>query len=184
MIRLSAGTAAALGLRKIRMDVSYNSLPFLRKRMHRKMRFAPKPREAGGKNQLGRISWPVVAWEEILTAMPQAADNGLKRVCMQSVRQNKNLKAFLETLQKIKDVSNLPLSVSMWINNKKEAAEIFAAGADRLSIALDAVNPGIYSCVRAAIWQTHRPSFRVCTSLAGAYEPHLICGLGKRKKKS
>ena len=186
MIRLSAGTAAALGLKKIRMDVSpTTAYLFYGKECTGKCAFCPQAQGGrGAKNQLGRISWPVVAWEEILTAMPQAAENGLKRVCMQSVRQNKNLKAFLETLQKIKDVSNLPLSVSMWINNKKEAAEIFAAGADRLSIALDAVNPGIYSCVKGGDLAKRIDLLLECAHLwPERMSTHLICGLGEKEEE-
>lgn len=186
MIRLSAGTAAALGLKKIRMDADpTTAYLFYGEECAGKCAFCPQAHGGrGDKKQLGRIIWPAFAWQETEAGIRRAAENGLKRVCIQSVRQGKERKAFLKALHKIKDVSSLPLSVSTWVNSKEEVAEIFAAGADRLSIALDVANPGIYACLKGGDLAKRRELLSECARRwPGGMSTHLICGLGEKEEE-
>ena len=186
MIRLSAGTAAAMGFKKIRMDaIPTTAYLFYGKGCTGRCGFCSQADGGKGeKNQLGRIIWPVVEWDELETGIRRAKENGFKRICLQGVRLEKGRKVFLKVLRKIRDLSSLPLSVSVWVDSKEDAAEIFAAGAERLSIALDAANPEVYARVKGGSLAVRRELLLECARRwPGRMSTHLICGLGENEEE-
>ena len=113
MIRLSAGTAAAMGLKKIRMDAPpTTAYLFYGQGCSGSCAFCSQADGGKGeKNQLGRVIWPVVGWDELEAGIRRAAENGFQRLCLQSVRLERGHKPFLKVLSKIKGLSALPLGV-------------------------------------------------------------------------
>ena len=92
MIRLSAGTAAALGLKKIRMDADPTTAYLSMGKNVPGSVLCPQAHGAGIK-AAGKDYLPAFAWRK-RKGIRRAAENGLKRVCIQSVRQEKSAKLF------------------------------------------------------------------------------------------
>ena len=183
MIRLSLGTAAQLGLLKMRME----SLPTTAYLLHGEgcqmnCAFCLQARDAGRQpGRLGRITWPSFPQEEVVAGLQQAARKGLlQRICLQAVYEPGGSKAVAELLRRLKDVVQLPLSLSAPVHSIAEAALYFEAGAERLSIALDAAAGEIYALYKGGLLQKRLRLLSDCARLwPGRMSTHLICGLGE-----
>ena len=186
MIRLSAGTAACLGLSANRMD-AYPTTAYLLSgnRCLRSCAFCP---QGLGKNEalkrLGRITWPEYTWPEVKRALAEAETKGIERICLQSVRHPAGLAPLLEQIQKIKEISSLPLSLSAWIDSEKEAEAVVEAGVERLAISLDAANPALFHRIKGGSFESKLALLLGCAAtLPGRVSTHLISGLGESEEE-
>ncbi len=187
MIRISAGSAACMGLTANRMDAYPTTAYFLSGDNCRMgCRFCPRGSGNGADlNRLGRVTWPEFNWDQVKEGLIKAEKNGTGRICLQSVRHDHGIKPLLDVVGRFKSLSGLPLSLSAWIKDQKEAAALFKAGADRVSISIDLVNPEIYGKLKGGSMQE-----RVDLLLNCAYEwpgrmiTHIICGLGESEREA
>jgi len=183
MIRLSAGTAACLGLSANLMDV-YPTTAYLLAGDHCLMNCAFCTQGPGKSETLGRITWLEFSWSEIEKSLTEAASRGVERVCMQSVRQAAGIVPLLEQVRMIKRTCSLPLSLSAWIDNRQEAEAVVAAGVERLAIALDVATPAAYSRIKGGSFDQKLDLLISCArSLPGRISTHLICGLGESEEE-
>jgi lipoyl synthase len=182
MIRLSSGTAACLGLSANRMD-AFPTTAYLLAGDHCRMNCAFCPQGHGNNealDRLGRITWPEYSWPEVEQKLAEAADQGIERICLQSVRYAGGIGPLLEQINMIKEISPLPLSLSAWIASRQEAEAAVGAGVERLSIAIDVVNPVLYSQIKGGSFaRKHELLISCARSLPGRISTHLICGLGE-----
>ncbi len=197
MIRLSQGTAACLGLKKIRMDAAPTTAYLLHgERCQMSCAFCPQARgkEGSGENgeqekngelgkketthRLGRVTWPPFSRQELLARLPRAAPGGLKRICIQGVKSAAGNGELLQFVEQVKAVSTLPLCVSTWVETEAEVAQLFAAGVERVSIALDAVNPLAYARFKKGSLKRRFDLLFNCARLwPGRMSTHIIVGL-------
>lgn len=182
MIRLSAGTAAFLRLTNNRMD-AYPTTAYLLSGKNCRMSCAFCP-QGNGENEalkrLGRISWPEYTWDEVKEALSKPESKGLKRVCLQSVRHREGIEPLLDTVQILKKTSGLPLSLSAWIADDQEAADLIDAGVDRISVSIDVINPYVFESIKGGSQQDRLKLLLKCAErLPGKMSTHLICGLGE-----
>ena len=186
MIRLSAGTAACLGLRANRMD-AYPTTAYLLSGENCQMSCAFCPQGLGKSEalgRLGRITWPEYNWAEIEEALIVAESKGIERICLQSVRWSEGIWPLLKQIDRLKKISSLPLSLSAWIASIQEAEAVIAAGAERLSISIDVVSPEAYSRIKGGSFDKKLDLFIGCArSLPGRISTHLICGLGESEEE-
>jgi len=186
MIRLSAGTAACLGLSANRMD-AYPTTAYLLSGNRCLMSCAFCPQGLGKSealNRLGRITWPEYAWAEVGRALAEAKAKGIERICLQSVRHHAGLAPLLEQIQKIEEISSLPLSLSAWIDSVKEAEAVVEAGVERLAISLDVANPALFHRIKGGSFERKLALLLGCaTALPGRISTHLICGLGESEEE-
>ncbi len=183
MIRASAGTAACMGLSGSRMD-AYPTTAYLLSGKQCLMGCAFCPQGTAGNNylkRLGRVTWPEFTWEEVEEGLSkQAEKNRFRRICLQSVRHAAGIGPLLEAVTRIKSASSLPLSLSAWIESEKEAAALFAAGVERISVSLDAVDPGVYKKIKGGSLEKRlKLLLRCANKYPGQMTTHLICGLGE-----
>ena len=191
MIRLSQGTAACLGLKKIRIDAAPTTAYLLHgERCRMSCAFCP---QAGGKgakgepgakettgtaHRLGRVTWSPFSRQELLTRLPRAAPGGLKRICIQGVKSPAGNAELLQFIKEVKVVSTLPLCVSTWVESEADVAQLFEAGVERVSIALDAVNPLAYTRFKKGSLQRRSDLLLNCARLwPGRMSTHIIVGL-------
>jgi lipoyl synthase len=186
MIRLSAGTAACLGLSTSRMD-AYPTTAYLLSGNQCRMSCAFCPQstsEAGKISRLGRITWPEYSWSEIEKAIAMAPDRGIERICLQSVRHENGIVPLLDQISRLKNISSLPLSLSAWIGNAEEAEALIAAGVERLAISIDVVNPIIYRQLKGGSFSERVELLFDCARrLPGRLTTHLICGVGESEEE-
>lgn len=186
MIRLSAGTAACLGLSANRMD-AYPTTAYLLSGNRCLMSCAFCPQGLGKSealNRLGRITWPEYSWPEIEKGLAEPQAKGIERICLQSVRHSDGLVPLLEQIQKIKEISSLPLSLSAWIDSVEEAKAVTEAGVERLAISLDVANQELYHRIKGGSFE-HKLEllFNCAEALPGQISTHLICGLGESEEE-
>lgn len=182
MIRLSAGTAASMGLTGNRMD-AYPTTAYMLSGKQCLMKCSFCPQGVGGKevlNRLGRISWPEYDWSAIEKGLPAAEANGVKRICLQSVRHKDGIETLLEIIKKIKAITDLPLSLSAWLRDEEEAAVLIEAGVERISVSLDVVSPGAFEKIKGGSFHDRLELLLRCAKrIPGRMSTHIICGLGE-----
>ena len=186
MIRLSAGTAACLGLSANRMD-AYPTTAYLLSGNRCLMSCAFCPQGLGKSealNRLGRITWPAYTWPDVEKDLTEAQTKGIERICLQSVRHPAGLGPLLEQIQRIKEISTLPLSLSAWIDSEEEAKAVVKAGVERLAISLDVANPELYRRIKGGSFDRKLALLLNCAAaLPGQISTHLICGLGESEEE-
>lgn len=185
MIRLSAGTAMSMKLSSSRLDVRPTTA-YLLSGENCRMSCSFCPRGTGGKkdlDRLGRISWPEYSWKDLEKGL-RRNDHDLRRICLQSVRHAGGLEPLLKAVVRVKKISALPLSISAWLNNGSEAAAMIDAGVDRISIALDVVNPVRHHKLKGSSLSERLGLLLECAGkLPGKITTHLICGLGETEEE-
>ncbi len=182
MIRVSAGTAACLGLSSNRMD-AYPTTAYLLSGKQCLMKCSFCPQRAGGNNvlnRLGRINWPEYSWDEVAKKLVHAEAEGIKRICLQSVRHTDGIETLVRIVDRLKSSSDLPLSVSAWIGDEREAAALIDAGVERISVSIDVINPETYKEIKGGSLQNRLDLLFSCAGkVPGKMSTHLICGLGE-----
>jgi lipoyl synthase len=182
VIRVSAGTAACLDLSKSRMD-AYPTTVYLLSGNRCLMNCAFCPQGSGGGEsfkKLGRITWPAYPWSAVEGALPAAEQKGIERICLQSVRHREGIKPLFELIGRLKSLSTLPLSLSVWISSEEEVRTLFDAGADRISISIDVVNEEAHRKIKGGSLQNRLNLLLRCAEKnPGRMSTHLIRGLGE-----
>ena len=136
-------------------------------------------------NRLGRVNWPDFSWDQLKAGLFQAEKNGIGRICLQSVRHDEGVYPLLELIAKLKGISNLPISLSAWIKDQEEAATLFKAGVDRISISIDVVDPLSYRQYKGGSMEERLDLLFGCAQrFPGSMSTHLICGLGESEKQA
>lgn len=187
MIRLSAGTAASLGLTTSRMD-TFPTTAYLLSGNKCLMKCAFCPQGVGESkvlNRLGRISWPEYSWTELERGLAGAEGKGIRRICFQSVRHADGIDTLVGAIGRIKAISDLPLSLSAWIQDRDEAAALIRAGVERISVSIDVVNPVYHKKLKGGTLQNRLDLLLDCASdLPGRLNTHIICGLGETEAEA
>lgn len=185
VIRLSLGTAARLGLARLKADAAPATAYLLRgESCRRDCAFCPQARGAGEQaGRLGRVTWPAFPRGAVLEGLQRAAA-GFERICLQAVRERGGLAALLGLIEEIKACSALPLSVSAMVESAGEAAALLEAGAERISIALDAVNHAAHTRYRGGSLERRFNLLLECARrFPGRVSTHIICGLGETEEE-
>jgi lipoyl synthase len=185
MIRLSAGTAISLGLSSRRFDARPTTA-YLLSGDNCRMNCTFCPRGTGGskeRDRLGRINWPEYSWDDFKKGLA-LKDHDLRRICLQSVRHAGGLRPLLQAVDRVKKITDLPLSLSAWLSSGEEAAAMFDAGVDRISIALDVANPSRHQQIKGSSLSKRLDLLLECAEkLPGRMSTHLICGLGETEEE-
>jgi len=187
VIRISAGSAACMGLTTNKMDAYPTTAYFLSGNSCRMgCSFCP---QGSGNNvildRLGRVNWPEFAWESVKEGLHRAEKNGTRRICLQSVRHDIGIEPLLKLVKRFKEISDLPLSLSAWIKDQDEATALFKAGADRISVSIDVVDPDLYRTYKGGSLEERLDLLLGCAKeLPGKMSTHIICGLGESEKEA
>jgi lipoyl synthase len=187
VIRLSAGTAARLGLSRMKADAWPTTAYLLHGEGCRlDCAFCPQARGASAQaGRLGRVAWPAFPRDLLRDCLHGAAEAGLKRICLQAVREKDGVDILPELIAELREASGLPLSVSARIESAAEAAALLEAGAERVSIALDAVTPELYACFKGGSFEKRCNLLLDCARLfPGRIATHIICGLGETEEEA
>lgn len=186
-IRVSAGSAACMGLLRLKTDVLPTTVYLLHGEGCRMdCAFCPQARSGEGlQGRLGRISWPLFKREALPAGLKQAAAAGARRICLQSVWKKGGFKSLRQLLRELRALSALPISVSAMVTSAGEAAALFEAGAERLSIALDLANARLYARYKGGSFQQKLALLLECARRwPGKISTHLICGLGETEAEA
>jgi lipoyl synthase len=187
VIRISAGTAACMGLKGIKMTIPPTTAYLLwGERCLMGCSFCPQSHKNSAVSRfLGRVNWPSFTLPQLASGLAGAKEAGLQRVCLQGVRGQEGAAPLLAMLQHIKGQTSLPICISAWIDSISEADALLAAGADRISIALDAVTPEVYRQVKGGSFEERKELLLTCARRwPGRIATHIIVGLKETEEEA
>lgn len=186
MIKVSAGTASVLGLKKIKMDAPPTTAHLLDgERCANNCGFCPQARGSNSNlDFLSRIIWPSFETNKVIEALKEAYEKEeLQRACIQFTNGKGAFEKSKELIEKISLKTNMSLSVASNVNNVEKVKELIEAGANKVCIALDAATDKIHSEVKGDNYYQKMKLLKECAELfPGKISTHLIVGIGESEE--
>lgn len=196
LVRVSLGSAVALGLATAKIDVPPTTGYLMTHRNGKctaNCLFCPQARKSRGRaDLLSRISWPVFRTLHVVERIRQRyGDNHIRRVCIQSLNYPDVFAHVTSIVKAIHRQSHVPISVSCQPLNSENLRLLADAGAERVGIPLDAATEDLFDAVKGVgaggpyAW---KKQFRLLEEAARVFgkdkvSTHLIVGLGETDKQ-
>jgi len=176
-IRVSAGTARILGLKKLKMDASMTSA-YLMVGEHCVFNcaYCAQARKAKSRqDMLSRIVWPQYDLNEIVARIH---DSTFLRICIQVVNSLGYFESVLHVIQALQ--TRIPISVSIRTLDSRQVMTLFGMGVDRIGLPLDVATPRLYHELRGGDFHAAK-SFIIESAhhFPNKVSTHLIVGLGE-----
>lgn len=195
-IRVSVGSAIVLGLLKGKLDAPPTTVYMLTYREGKCLAncgFCPQARTSSSRaDMLARVTWPPFPTKQVIEKVASSAENGfVKRVCIQALNYPTVHKDLTHLTKMIHSSSNVPISLSCPPFTKAQFKELAEAGADRISIALDAATEQLFNKIKGAStqspyqWKQQHQALEEAVEIFGKNQvyTHLIVGLGETEKQ-
>jgi biotin synthase len=141
---------------------------------------------------LARVTWPAFPTKQVTEKIASAAKTGtVKRVCIQALSYPAVHRDLISITKLIHSNSNVPISLSCPPFTKAQFKELAEAGADRISIALDAATEQLFNKVKGQQtqspyqWKRQHQALKEAVEVFGKDQvyTHLIVGLGETEKQ-
>ncbi|MHA1156637.1 MAG: radical SAM protein [Candidatus Heimdallarchaeota archaeon] len=195
-IRASIGTAAALGLEKIRVLVKSTTaylMLYSESHCQSNCMFCSQARDSqGNTNQLSRVLWPVYDLSELIERF-ETIDSGIKRICIQTVRFENSTTDLMNILTMLSKSSiTIPLTVCSYPVNTIEFEAMKTLGVKRVGISFDCATPELFDEIKGSkrgvdiSWQTLEKAMVDAMEVFGNrfVSTHLIIGLGETEQQA
>jgi biotin synthase len=140
---------------------------------------------------LSRVSWPTFHTEQIIDKLQVAVDSGeIKRTCIQALNYRETPRHLQTLVEKIRQTTEVPVSVSFQPLKHENIQLLADAGADRISISLDAATEELFDKVKGKCvgglyrWQRQLELLKEGVNVFGKWRvsTHLIVGLGETEQ--
>jgi len=185
--RVSSGSAAVLGLSKARLDAAPTTVYLmLGDRCQRDCAFCTQARQShASQAALSRVSWPRFSVDDITDATAEAFSRGeMLRACFQVTVGRDQIDTTIAAVARLASSSAIPICVSAAPRSLDDVSDLLTAGAERVTISLDAATPGIYKRVKGGSWTiAHRLLLQAAEAYPGHISTHLIVGLGETEQE-
>lgn len=186
--KLSLGTACVIGKKQVKTEVlPTTAYIMLGEKCRNNCAFCSQGRDSKtGSDKLSRVTWPEFSAEEAVGGINKSYSAGkLHRVCLQVVNSGGTWEKTIGTVAKLSQSNErIPVCVTSDVETVGQAAELLEAGADKVSIALDAANPEVYRLAKGGDWQQRWDILQACAqALPGRIATHLIVGLGETEQE-
>lgn len=139
-----------------------------------------------------RVDWPTHSMDEVVERL-RPAPSEIERVCISMVTRRRAVEDVKTVSRKIRDVSDLPISmlVAPTLMPDGAYAAFEKAGADRIGVAVDAATPELFERCRGAgvggphRWERYWESVEAALGVfgEGMVGIHLIVGLGETERE-
>lgn len=195
-IRVSLGSAIVLGLINGMIGAEPTTAYLLTYRSEKctaNCAFCPQARSSNSRaDMLSRVVWPAFNLKDVVNGVRRAFKAGrIRRVCIQALNYSKVHEDLLFISRLIHSASNIPISVSCQPLIRWEMMELHEAGAERVSIALDAATEEIFLKVKGELaggpyrWNNHFNALKEAVEVFGRGKAttHLIAGLGESERE-
>ena len=185
--RASSGSAAVLGLCELRMDATpTTAYLMLGERCSRNCSFCAQARESRSSAEaLSRVTWPAFPPELLAEAVARAYSNGvIQRVCLQATISRDHVASTHRAVRSLAQRSPVPICASVMPRDTEDVAVLLAAGAERVTIALDAASERVYREAKGGSWEHPWGLLERCARLwPGHIGTHLMVGLGETQRE-
>jgi len=144
-VGVSAGTAAVLGLRRIRqMDPPTTAYLMVGESCAQACTFCTQARQSTARPHfLSRVAWPVFPRGKTVLAIARSfAAHCIVRCCLQVTLFPGYLSTTLDLVRQLRCVSDIPICVSVVTSNLEDVGTLLTCGAERVTLALDSVPTG------------------------------------------
>ncbi|UMZ73970.1 radical SAM protein [Natranaerofaba carboxydovora] len=186
MIRVSAGTASVMGLKKIKPKVKPTTgYIMLGEKCVNDCAYCAQAKSSFGSNdRLSRVIWPKCDLDTLLWGIKVGEKNGLKRLCIQEVKSEDISYDLVKIIRAIKKNSDLPISFSSNACNSNDVYKLLSLGIDKIGVSLDVCEPSKYSEYKGGLLN-ERINFIIKTALnyPGKISTHIIVGLGETDRE-
>jgi len=184
MLRVSLGTAQVLGLRSIRQAHPPTTAYLMwGEKCRRNCAFCAQARESDSRaDLLSRVTWPAFPAQEVISRLP---GSGVRRVCVQVVEPG-SPREMADLVPLVADLAagGLPVCVSCFLPSLQMAEALFRAGADGVTLPLDAASAPVYGRVKGGSFAAALAHLeRVARAFPGRVGTHLIVGLGESEEE-
>jgi len=192
-VRVSVGTAAALGLIHMRLNVPPTTayiMSYTEGSCTANCSFCAQARESSGsRDQLSRVEWPDYPVGEVVKGFRNPTAKVLQRVCLQVINYPGFLEDTLSMVALFKE-TGLPISVDTCPVGGAGLRRLRDAGVDRVSVPLDGATPEVFNRIKGAgvggpyRWETHMAALREAVKIFGPGKvgSNLIVGLGETER--
>lgn len=195
-VRVSTGSAMVLELMGGRLDAPPTTIYLLtyhEGKCSANCGFCPQAKTSTSRaDMLSRVTWPPFQTLEVVSKIASAwRKEAIQRACIQSINYPEVFNDLLALTTEIKSNANLPVSVSCQPLNKAQMKILAEAGADRVSIALDAATEELFDEVKGNLacgpysWKKQRKMLEEAVQVfgKGLVSTHLIVGLGESESQ-
>jgi len=185
--RVSSGSAVVLGLRPMVMDAApTTAYLMLGERCGRNCAFCTQARESQAPSDaLSRVTWPAFRGEAVAEAVARAFREGrIERACFQVTVGSGYVDRTERAVAELTRRCQVPICASIAATSREEVDRLLDAGAERVTIALDAACERVHRRVKGGSW---RRVVALLESCARAHPErigtHLIVGLGETERE-
>jgi biotin synthase-related radical SAM superfamily protein len=195
-IRVSLGSAVVLGLLGGKLDAKPTTaylMTYKSGKCNANCSFCPQARSSKSKDELlSRVCWPLFSSKRVFNKIKKASvSKNIKRVCIQALNYPNVFLNLAALVGMIKQKADVPVSVSCQPKNRQDIKLLAEAGAERISIALDAATEKLFSAIKGAgvggPYNWHDQFKRLGEALdvfgKGNVSTHIIVGLGETEKE-
>jgi len=184
--RVSSGSAAVLGLCTMRMDVApTTAYLMLGERCRRDCAFCTRrapARPRGGAVPRALADFPA---GQVAGAIAMAHARGeIARACFQVTVGPQHVQRTTQAVAELASRSHVPICASVLPHNVEDVGLLLSAGAERVTIALDAACERVYRQVKSGSWSQTIALLESCArTYPGRMGTHLIVGLGESERE-
>lgn len=195
-IRVSAGSAAVLGLLKTKLDAVPTTvylMTYRKQKCNANCAFCPQARESSSRtDMLSRVSWPTYPVNQVIQSIQVAFETRqVKRVCIQALNFPNVLDQLSALVAAIFSLTAVPISVSCQPMNREEMVCLAKAGAQRIGVPLDAATKEVFDKIKGVKaggpynWEKQLRLLRDATEVfgKGMVSTHLIVGIEETEKE-
>ncbi len=184
LVRLSLGTAAALGLSKIWIGVKPSTaylLTYVNGKCRASCGFCTQAKTStADADLLSRVTWPPYPLQEVLDKL---SNSSIRRICIQAVNVEGIVEQVLSLIRSIKLRVDTPISLSIHPLYDHQLKALKDVGVERVTIPLDAANQNVFQRVKGDFysWDEHWSGLKRALNVfgKGRVGTHLIVGLGE-----
>jgi biotin synthase-related radical SAM superfamily protein len=186
-VGVSAGTAAVIGLQRIRQtDSPTTAYLMVGGRCENDCAFCAQARSSKARAHfLSRVVWPSYPAEQTIEAIAHSFVQGdIERCCLQVTRFPGHLRETLRLVQQLRSATCIPVCVSIALSSLEDIRSLLQHGVERVTLALDAACDRVYAETKGRDWQRRLDLLRCAAWLfPGRIGTHLIAGLGETERE-
>jgi len=194
-IRVSLGTAAALGLKRIRVDADSTTaylMSYTEQPCAGNCAFCAQARNSiGDHSQLSRVLWPDYQTDEVLSAL-NVHSGSVRRICIQVINYPGFITDVTTLIQAIRSSSSLPVSVDTCPIKRRDFLAFKKAGAEKVGVPIDAATPTLFDSIKGRSaggpyrWEAHLAALKTAKKIFGPENvmTNLIVGLGETEREA
>ncbi|MEM2109337.1 MAG: radical SAM protein [Candidatus Odinarchaeota archaeon] len=143
-------------------------------------------------NSLSRVSWPEFELEKLFEDYSDVKFNFLKRICIQAMNYKSVFRDIVKIVRYVKNVSKLPVSLSIKPLNSKQIRLLHEEGVERICFPMDAASEKLFKTFKGVgvggpyDFKTHLNALNKAVEIFGRFNvtTHLIIGLGETEKEA